>query len=72
MRDQEKIETKNRNMRTQRPAGTGRGRGRGGGFAAGPGGVCHCPNCGEEMSHHLGVPCNQTKCPNCGAYMVRK
>ncbi|NOX71649.1 MAG: DUF134 domain-containing protein [Candidatus Micrarchaeota archaeon] len=61
-------------------AGTGRGlgRGQGGGagrmegpLAGGPGGKCKCPECGYEMEHGRGVPCNQTKCPKCGAMMTR-
>ena len=49
----------------------GTGRGRGGGFAAGPGGICVCPNCGEKASHQLGSPCYEQKCPKCGAAMTR-
>ena len=47
------------------------GRGRRGGFAAGPGGDCICPNCGERVSHQLGTPCFEQKCPKCGAAMTR-
>ncbi len=51
----------------------GGGRGRmGGGFAAGPGGVCICPNCGYTISHVVGTPCYQQKCPRCGSGMTRK
>ncbi|HDZ90358.1 MAG TPA: hypothetical protein ENH37_06740 [Deltaproteobacteria bacterium] len=62
-------------------AGTGRGggrgqggggRGRGGGFAAGPGGHCACPNCGERAAHQQGSPCYDQKCPKCGAAMTRE
>ena len=60
--------------------GTGRGRGQsagggrglGGGFAAGPGGYCACPNCGEKASHELGSPCYEQKCPKCGTAMTRE
>jgi hypothetical protein len=57
--------------------GTGRGqgvggRGRRGGFAAGPGGYCVCPNCGERAAHHLGSPCYHQKCPTCGTAMTRE
>ena len=53
--------------------GQGSGRqGRGGGFAAGPGGNCVCPNCGERAPHQLGVPCYDQKCPKCGAAMTRE
>lgn len=53
------------------PMGTGRGRGRMGGLAAGPGGMCKCPNCGYETTHARGQPCNQMKCPECGNIMTR-
>jgi len=52
--------------------GQGGGRGLGGGFAAGPGGYCVCPNCGEKATHQLGTPCNEQKCPQCGAVMRRE
>ena len=57
--------------------GTGRGMGRsggsrGGGFAAGPGGYCVCPNCGEKVPHQLGTPCYEQQCPECGATMTRE
>ena len=58
--------------------GQGRGRGQGGGrgrmggpFAAGPGGDCVCPQCGEKAPHTLGQPCNQMACPKCGTPMTR-
>ncbi len=55
-----------------RGAGGGAGRGRmRGPFAAGPGGVCLCPNCGEKLPHVPGQPCNQQKCPKCGAPITR-
>jgi len=72
MSSQERFGSRNQRSRRQRPMSAGRGRGLGGGYAAGPGGSCLCPSCGEETAHHLGVPCTKTKCPNCGAYMVRK
>jgi predicted DNA-binding protein (UPF0251 family) len=57
--------------------GTGRGAGRGrmgGPFAAGPGGICLCtnPECKNEVTHQVGIPCYQAKCPKCGSPMVRK
>lgn len=61
--------------------GTGRGMGRGreqgkgrmgGPFAAGPGGNCVCPNCGHEVPHIVGQPCNQKTCPKCDARMTRQ
>jgi len=55
--------------------GTGRGRGgggRGGGFAAGPGGSCTCPKCGEKVSHQLGTPCHEQQCSKCGTAMTRE
>jgi hypothetical protein len=58
--------------------GTGRGMGRGGGgrglrggFAAGPGGDCVFPSCGERVPHQTGTPCFDLKCPKCGATMTR-
>ncbi|MHA1578403.1 MAG: hypothetical protein ACTSUQ_02085 [Candidatus Freyarchaeota archaeon] len=57
---------------------SGRGRGRGGGrgrmggpYAAGPGGVCVCPNCGHTVPHQAGVPCTNMSCPKCGTRMIR-
>ena len=52
--------------------GQGGGRGRGGGFAAGPGGYCICPNCGERVAHQLGTPCFEQQCPKCGTAMTRE
>ncbi len=55
--------------------GTGRGgagQGRGGGFAAGPGGNCVCPNCGEKAPHQIGKPCYEQQCPKCGYTMARE
>jgi len=52
--------------------GQGAGRGRGGGFAAGPGGYCVCPNCGEREVHQLGTPCYEQQCPKCGTAMTRE
>ncbi|MFX1260240.1 MAG: hypothetical protein ACFFAN_20510 [Promethearchaeota archaeon] len=55
--------------------GGGRGRGgrgaMGGPYAAGPGGECVCPNCGQRISHQAGVPCYNQSCPKCGTKMVR-
>ncbi|MCK9276255.1 MAG: DUF5320 domain-containing protein [Syntrophales bacterium] len=58
-----------RGMGGQRQGG---GRGLGGGFAAGPGGYCVCPNCGEKADHQLGTPCYEQKCPKCGTAMTRE
>ena len=53
-------------------AGSNQGRGRmGGPLAAGPGGVCVCPNCGKEMPHVQGQACSVMACPNCGSSMIR-
>jgi len=50
-----------------------RGRGTmGGPYAAGPGGNCICPNCGNRELHRPGVPCVNQKCPKCGATMIRE
>jgi len=57
----------------------GRGRGAGGGgrgrmggpSAAGPGGTCVCPRCGERVPHTVGQPCNRMACPKCGVLMTR-
>ncbi len=58
--------------------GGGRGRGSGGGrghmggpLAAGPGGECVCPKCGEKAAHSAGKPCVQMACPKCGTPMTR-
>jgi len=52
--------------------GGGRGRGRmGGPFAAGPGGHCVCPNCGQKVPHVPGRPCQREVCPKCGTAMIR-
>jgi len=59
-------------------SGTGRGMsgqggdGRGGGFAAGPGGNCVCPSCGEKTPHKMGSPCYDLRCPKCGTAMTRE
>jgi predicted Fe-Mo cluster-binding NifX family protein len=51
----------------------GQGQGRmGGRFAAGPTGLCVCPQCGHQESHVRGVPCTQTQCPKCGMMMTRQ
>ncbi|MFH1875190.1 MAG: hypothetical protein ABH859_08450 [Pseudomonadota bacterium] len=60
----------------QGPSGGGGGRGAGGrgrqgGFAAGPGGECMCPKCGQKTAHTRGTPCNSMKCPKCGTLMTR-
>ena len=81
----ERLRTNKEGMemtRRDRPRGRGQvsgggrgragGRGRGGGFAAGPGGYCVCPNCGEKEVHQLGIPCFEQKCPNCGKAMIRE
>ncbi len=46
----------------------------GGANAGGPGGTCRCtnPNCGYEMPHDRGMPCNEITCPKCGSPMTRK
>ena len=53
------------------PKSRGRGRGKGP-FAAGPVGMCYCPNCGTEVPHQAGIPCNQKNCPECGTRLARK
>jgi len=45
-----------------REGGAGHSRGRGPGWlggpkAAGPGGKCVCPNCGQRVLHVAGQPC---------------
>ncbi|MBN1582131.1 MAG: hypothetical protein JXA89_15615 [Anaerolineae bacterium] len=62
---------------SRRGSGAGRGSGQGSGRmggpnAAGPGGTCVCPSCGERKSHTVGVPCYQVKCPKCGTQMIRE
>ena len=74
-----KVEGGDFKMVFGRGLGLGRGRGSGGGrgrmggpLAAGPGGTCVCPSCGQEDPHQAGVPCYQQKCSKCGTAMVRK
>jgi len=58
-----------------RGQGGGRGQGIGRGKGIGRGGcpvICVCPNCGTEISHTPGTPCNSIKCPQCGTVMTRK
>ncbi len=56
-------------------AGTGMGRGGrgrlGGNMAAGAGGYCVCPGCGEKVPHQQGIPCSSVNCPKCGSKMIR-
>jgi hypothetical protein len=53
--------------------GQGRGPGRmGGSKAAGPGGDCICPTCGQRLPHQVGQPCYELKCPRCGVTMTRE
>ncbi len=65
----------NRDGTGPRGLGGGRGvggRGRmGGQFAGGPGGMCVCPSCNNQVEHIIGQPCNQRKCPKCGTLMTR-
>jgi len=51
--------------------GTGKGKGN---PPIGDGGatICKCPDCGYEMPHVKGRPCNEHQCVKCGAYMVGK
>lgn len=50
-----------------------RGRGRmGGPYAAGPGGYCKCPKCGNRELHNPGVPCTNQTCSKCGTRMIRE
>jgi hypothetical protein len=66
-------------MKKGRGGGQGRGSGRGqgpgrmgGAKAAGPGGDCICPNCGQRLPHQAGQPCYERACPRCGAAMTRE
>lgn len=56
--------------RGQGQGGQGAGR-MGGPLAAGPGGYCICPQCGQREPHGRGVPCFALKCPKCGTTMAR-
>jgi len=52
-----------------------RGQGQGvGGTRQGDGGAdaCVCPECGHEVEHEKGTPCNEMECPECGVAMVGK
>jgi len=55
-----------------RGAQQGRSQGRGQGGRFGYMVICVCPNCGKEISHTPGTPCNSIKCPKCGTLMTRK
>ena len=49
------------------------GRGRlGGPYAAGPGGYCICPICGNRELHRPGVPCANQICSKCNSRMIRE
>jgi len=50
----------------------GRAGRRVGPYAAGPGGMCACPQCGHKAPHERGLPCLQMQCPACGAAMTRE
>ncbi|MGC9159746.1 MAG: hypothetical protein ACP5FH_12245, partial [Terracidiphilus sp.] len=57
----------------RRAGGQGQGSGGAGrmGGAAGAGGFCVCPKCGEKMAHTAGQPCQKMQCPKCGGPLVR-
>jgi uncharacterized protein len=48
------------------------GRNRGNKAGAGPNGFCVCPNCGNEETHQVGIPCYRRICSKCGTKMRRK
>lgn len=53
----------------------GRGAGQGIGeprVGDGGAGICVCPECGTEVKHDRGTPCNEIKCPKCGVPMKGK
>lgn len=31
---------------------------------------CYCHNCGTQITHDRGIPCNEIKCPQCGKSMT--
>ncbi len=73
-----KIQGGNFKMVQPRGEGLGVGKGRGfggrgrmGRFAAGPGGICKCPNCGYEEPQVRSQPCMGKKCPKCQTQMIR-
>jgi len=39
---------------------------------AGGSSICICPECGYEVEHDKGSPCNEIKCDKCGAKMTGK
>jgi len=45
---------------------------KGGPKAAGPDGECICPECGYEIKHVAGEPCEDKECPKCKTRMARK
>jgi len=44
----------------------------GGPYAAGPGGQCVCPSCGNKDDHQAGIPCTEQECSKCGSKMERE
>jgi len=40
--------------------------------AAGPKGVCVCPQCGHQEPHVQGQPCTQKRCEKCGVALQRQ
>jgi hypothetical protein len=61
--------------RNKSAAAKARGEGQGvGNEPQGDGGAetCVCPQCGYEMEHDRGTPCNEVECPECGAMMTGK
>jgi predicted DNA-binding protein (UPF0251 family)/DNA-directed RNA polymerase subunit RPC12/RpoP len=34
--------------------------------------LCTCPQCGFELKHQYGYPCNSVQCPKCNTSMIRK
>lgn len=51
--------------------GGGRGQGHGNQAGAGPGGECHCPQCGFTQPHQAGLRCMDAVCPRCGTRLRR-
>jgi Na+-translocating ferredoxin:NAD+ oxidoreductase subunit B len=47
------------------------GKGTGREFAGGTD-VCVCPECGFEIDHLRGIPCNNMVCPECGVDLTGK
>lgn len=67
------IKKKKYLIKTTKTKARGQGQGVGGPLQGDLGAdSCICPQCGYEIPHEKGVPCNQAECPECKIPMVGK